>query len=183
MKKVVIALDAVAMAFGVQAATVSWGSGVLKTPTSAEGGYSTTTIAKGDVTAYLFILSADQYATYSKDASAIYTDFAAGNLTADVTAGNATALTVKTPKTDYTVGDTVYAALLYVNTNVEGFDNVEEFYMATASTWEFAAASNKTFSNQASAIGSWTAVAVPEPTSGLLMLVGLAGLALRRRRA
>lgn len=30
---------------------------------------------------------------------------------------------------------------------------------------------------------SWQAVAVPEPTSGLLMLVGLAGLALRRRRA
>ncbi len=29
----------------------------------------------------------------------------------------------------------------------------------------------------------WNAVAVPEPTSGLLMLVGLAGLALRRRRA
>ncbi len=29
--------------------------------------------------------------------------------------------------------------------------------------------------------GNWTAV--PEPTSGLLMLVGLAGLALRRRRA
>ena len=29
---------------------------------------------------------------------------------------------------------------------------------------------------------SWH-VAVPEPTSGLLMLVGLAGLALRRRRA
>ena len=29
----------------------------------------------------------------------------------------------------------------------------------------------------------WQAVAVPEPTSGLLMLVGLAGLALRRRRA
>ena len=31
--------------------------------------------------------------------------------------------------------------------------------------------------------GSWTTTAVPEPTSGLLMLVGLAGLALRRRRA
>ena len=30
---------------------------------------------------------------------------------------------------------------------------------------------------------SWSTAAVPEPTSGLLMLVGLAGLALRRRRA
>ena len=42
------------------------------------------------------------------------------------------------------------------------------------------------FGSQATAStadGAWNAVAVPEPTSGLLMLVGLAGLALRRRRA
>ena len=30
---------------------------------------------------------------------------------------------------------------------------------------------------------AWSTAAVPEPTSGLLMLLGMAGLALRRRRA
>ena len=45
------------------------------------------------------------------------------------------------------------------------------------------------FGNQSTpsqAAGAWKSVsgsAIPEPTSGLLMLVGLAGLALRRRRA
>jgi hypothetical protein len=46
--------------------------------------------------------------------------------------------------------------------------------------------SGKVFADkQASFAGAgwYTTAAVPEPTSGLLMLVGLAGLALRRRRA
>ena len=30
---------------------------------------------------------------------------------------------------------------------------------------------------------AWSTAAVPEPTSGLLLLIGMAGLALRRKRA
>ena len=40
-----------------------------------------------------------------------------------------------------------------------------------------------TFGNQSTNLGNNTFAVVPEPTSGLLMLVGLGALALRRRRA
>ena len=52
--------------------------------------------------------------------------------------------------------------------------------------WGVTDESGKVFAEkQASFAGAgwYTTAAVPEPTSGLLMLVGLAGLALRRRRA
>lgn len=39
------------------------------------------------------------------------------------------------------------------------------------------------FASVANSAVTWTATSVPEPTSGLLMLLGIAGLALRRRRA
>lgn len=58
---------------------------------------------------------------------------------------------------------------------------------ATAKSVTFGTqAGSATFSNQPAAdgfqgAGKWSAV--PEPTSGLLMLLGMAGLALRRRRA
>lgn len=63
-------------------------------------------------------------------------------------------------------------------------ESVEKTFAAngSAQTWAFGNMALTTSANKF-ANSSWQAVAVPEPTSGLLMLVGLAGLALRRRRA
>ena len=37
--------------------------------------------------------------------------------------------------------------------------------------------------SETATVGKWSAAAVPEPTSGLLLLLGVAGLALKRKRA
>ena len=57
-------------------------------------------------------------------------------------------------------------------------DVTGNFYEPPASGTEFGL-NAASFANS----GTIAAAAIPEPTSGLLMLVGLAGLSLRRRRA
>ena len=69
-----------------------------------------------------------------------------------------------------------------------GVDGEFDYSAATISTTISGTVTTKAsgFTTLADNASSWTVsgvAAVPEPTSGLLMLVGLAGLALRRRRA
>ena len=52
---------------------------------------------------------------------------------------------------------------------------------AISGTWDVPSLGDLKFTTAVPA--GWTVAAVPEPTSGLLMLLGFAGLALRRRRA
>lgn len=59
--------------------------------------------------------------------------------------------------------------------------NLTQNPSATAAQFNFIAGNQATFLNNAD---NWKSYgSVPEPTSGLLMLLGVAGLALRRRRA
>ena len=87
--------------------------------------------------------------------------------------------------TAYGQGDTAYAVVLYTQTVDE-----KEYYIGNYGTWYFENAVNKSQGNMGKMLNgtsttalSWATASVPEPTSGLLMLLGMAGLALRRRRA
>ena len=182
MKKLMIALAAVAIAAGVQAATVKWASGTIYTP-GAEGAFTTTKAAASSVTYYLWTMDASTYASTSLE------DIA--NLdTASATAtgkNNAIGGTVSySDTTHYGAGDTVNWAILFTYT--DGDSN--EWYIANKGTGTVDdLGSQLAFGNLASTsspfatVSGWTGAAVPEPTSGLLMLLGMAGLALRRRRA
>jgi uncharacterized protein YraI len=76
-------------------------------------------------------------------------------------------------KSDLLIANTDYH-FYFTSTDAKGNTYVSETIVATALG---TGAGSITFEGG----GTWTAV--PEPTSGLLLLVGVAGLALRRKRA
>ena len=188
MKKLMFMLAAVAMAACTQAATVNW---------------TCTYVAKGaenyvDNGLAFFVNAAtlsqsDMLALEGKGATAIssalsgmysYTGGSDGKYSvakADAVANATLGLS------DATTGNQAYLVIFDTAT----ITDASNFYVTdvkTFATYSGTDTAQIKWGDQetaSSAAGAWKSAsgAVPEPTSGLLMLVGLAGLALRRRRA
>ncbi len=186
MKKIMVAAVAVAFAAVAHAAAFNWSSSGTNAAKTFYGPDGATALASGTV-------------VYLLDSGV------SGNSQADLVAGIRGGKSI----TDFT---TITSTTLDSNSRLtaKGFEygtagNDYNFYMAIVSGDNVFVSADKGASAQASdtvtvafsgiktatqtlkadgayAGGGWYA-AVPEPTSGLLMLLGIAGLALRRRRA
>ncbi len=174
MKKIMIALAVVAMATVVNAAACAWtGMGIVKVDAADVATSYTMYLLDASVT------DASTMAGYLASGDTSYLSAATVTTTTGLAAGQA----VRWASTfgDYTAGNSYTYYTVIFNNDVADADH----YMITAEKTATVPASGNlamTFGTQAS--NTWnTMAAVPEPTSGLLMLVGLAGLALRRRRA
>ena len=184
MKKLMIMAAVAFVAVASQAAVaVTWNSGLIKKP-NADGSMSTSNLATADAFTATIAFFTD---------SACTTPFAAagGTLSTSTVATKGTAGYGGTTDTSGTFGAGTYYAVLTLTGNVGGKDvsytsDVGSFTIADGAlngpTINFTSGLNMGGSSLMTAT-KWTVAGVPEPTSGILMLVGLGALALRRRKA
>ena len=77
----------------------------------------------------------------------------------------------------------VYYVILNTNADPNTYTTVADTLTGRADTGEAVFGSHTSMTAAAASSATWSTVAVPEPTSGLLLVLGMAGLALRRKRA
>ena len=188
MKKLIVMLGAVAMAACVQAAAYVWtnpyGLNAYDSPGDSGPFYSGTVYLMNNATvsqtAFISAVlgGSDYQAAFNTQIGSAFksaaVDTGASFTDSSLAAGSQASFYVVALDT---VNNGVYVSEL-TDVTVTDIGSVSlEFY-------HDAAYANGAFADtQTSFAGAGWYTAVPEPTSGLLMLVGLAGLALRRRRA
>lgn len=179
MKKIIIAAIAIAIGVVAQAANVNWNSGTLYLP-NPDGTWSTTKATTTTAGAWSLVV-----AFYDAKGDA----FAAGGALSDdsisaLNALNGTASGFEAGKDYYMSAILTYTTDDYTFT--KEFDKVAftaKSTGATAANMQVDTVLASKMIDTSAPLG-WTITSnVPEPTSGLLMLLGMAGLALRRRRA
>ena len=174
MKKLMMAVAVIAIAGMTQAASFKWTTQGLYAP-NVDGSVSTTVAAESTGT-WLATIS-------------LFSDAGCTTPIAGVTGNTGSTVNTMTSAIQGTFAgadfkfdnSTPYYAILELSyTTAAGTQTLTTDVVSTT----LKGTGNTTLSFQtAISNASWSAAAVPEPTSGLLMLLGMAGLALRRKRA
>ena len=183
MKKLIMFVAVAALAFAGQAASVDWSMTVARQGASWSGAGAYAMAFNGsDYAAVIKLLTVDGSDNMATDLGAHA--LAQGSTTQFSISNNRGSAKASGSSSGVT-GDTMFWVVF-----TEGSMDAGKAITWTAATsigdydYEAGSPSPGTLGlNAASFANSGTIASVPEPTSGLLMLCGLAGLALRRRRA
>ena len=181
MKKLMIAAAIVCAAAMSQAASVAWNNGSSAKIVGLDGSTALSSTAAGNYNfAISLIAAADDSVVQTLSGSSAINSMSAGALQ-----GGSWSYTYGD---DASNGDAFY---ILATMTVDG----KNYEMIIDNSWAITASDNTgkdTFTWAAGTYGGlgtegqtgkWVAQSVPEPTSGLLLLLGMAGLALKRKRA
>ena len=195
MKKLMIALAAVAVSVVANAATVKWEVGGIQTTGDFDNPDGTEAYAAG-YSVYLFnnaTLSQSVMVGYIADAASGGTDWSTAltsssmaSFVGDSEYGGGTVGNLSADNGTFTgymvildAGSIADASYAFITGTFSAEDN--SMHVISFNTFDYDNYVNALDYSTAGQTGSnWTAV--PEPTSGLLMLFGMAGLALKRKR-
>ena len=192
MKKVLIAIMGIALAMGAQAASVDWSYKVTGAAKDAyASGYTaylfekaTWTAAVTDgITATTFNSALDSSALSYEGKGMGTSSYRYATSDLGGSAGGVRTLT----KDAWTSGTAYDFYVVLVNGNEDPAQYIATATSITARGEQDSANTTGNFSTTSASLTSWTPVSsgggdVPEPTSGLLLLVGGAMLALRRKQ-
>ena len=179
MKKIIMAAAIVCAAVMTQAAQVTWtASAIAGTGSTSYFAMLVDVTGMSDITGDS-VAQAIMAGTFT--GNTMYSGAGTYNATKDQVA---VAFAKKTANGEYANEQSVsYMTIVFDAATAADAQN----YLVTSGdapvNGQFSAAGLLSIQQGSQAGKTWTTAAVPEPTSGLLMLVGLAGLALRRRRA
>ncbi|MBR4652032.1 MAG: PEP-CTERM sorting domain-containing protein [Kiritimatiellae bacterium] len=180
MKKLMFVF-AVALAAGfAQAASVVWSTGKIYAPGDDGSGYSSSLISGSGYTATIAFFTYDSV-------NDEYVDYAVSGTTTSSTI-NMNALKGSTGDDDFTTSGTYYAQLTVTKGDSTLVSSIASFEIDTSSSDPngnliFNTGSGFTTAGDKFPTAGWSGGSnVPEPTSGLLLVLGGAMLALRRRR-